>query len=99
MIRHLHDLCALNAVIEEERHRSLKQRSSFDEDQKTGKRVTDKALYPSLQSALRNYGMTRFTGKEYQRFVDAMSYADDKDTISFNRAVDGLEALIALFKI
>lgn len=100
MIRHLHDLCALNAVIEEEKTSFIETaRSSFDEDQKTGKRVTDKALYPSLQSALQKLRDDSLYRQEYQRFVDAMSYADDKDTISFNRAVDSLEALIALFKI
>jgi predicted nucleotidyltransferase component of viral defense system len=99
MIRHLHDLCALNSVIEQERVLFIETaHASFEEDQKTGKRETKEAFYSSLQSALAQLRSDALYQQEYQKFVDAMSYADDEDTISFDRAVVNLEAMIALFE-
>lgn len=99
MIRHLHDLCALNPVIEQEQALFIETAlASFEGDQKTGKRETKEAFYPSLQSALAQLQADPLYRQEYQQFVDAMSYADDEDTISFDRAVASFEAMIALFK-
>jgi len=99
MVRHLHDLCALNSVIEQEQTLFIETaHGSFDGDQKTAKRETREAFYPSLQSALAQLLGDALYRQEYQQFVDAMSYADDEDTISFDRALVSLEAIIALFE-
>ncbi|RUO34872.1 nucleotidyl transferase AbiEii/AbiGii toxin family protein [Aliidiomarina soli] len=99
MIRHLHDLCALNSVIEQEQALFIDTaHASFEGDQETGKRDTEKALYPSLQSVLAQLQSDSLYRQEYQQFVDAMSYANDEDMISFDHAVTSLEAMISLFE-
>ena len=35
--------------------------------------------------------------REYRQFVEAMSYADDEDNISFEAAIDSFDRLTALF--
>ncbi|WP_311064708.1 nucleotidyl transferase AbiEii/AbiGii toxin family protein [Halomonas sp. DWK9] len=98
MIRHLHDLCALHSVIEQEQVSFIETvYASFEEDQKTGRRRTEEAFYPSLQAALAQLRSDIIYQQEYQKFVDAMSYADDEDMISFDRAVTSLEAMVSLF--
>lgn len=99
MIRHLHDLCALSAVIEQEQALFIQTvQASFESDQENGKRNTKLALYPSLQSALAHLQRDTLYQKEYQQFVDAMSYADDEAEISFDHALTSLEAMISLFE-
>lgn len=99
MIRHLHDLCALRSVIDREHALFINTaHASFEGDQKTGKRETKEALYPSLQSALAQLQSDTLYRQEYQQFVDAMSYADDDDTINFDDAVASFEAMISLFE-
>ena len=99
MIRHLHDLCALNSAINQEHALFMETaHASFEGDQKTGKRETKEAFYPSLQSALAKLRGDALYLQEYQQFVDAMSYANDEDTISFDRAVASFETIIALFE-
>lgn len=99
MIRHLHDLCALSDVIE--RNRSLfmhTAQSSFDEDQKTGKRKTEEGFYQSMLSAHNQLTTDSVYQAEYNQFVDAMSYADDQDTLGFERAIEHFGKLIELFR-
>ena len=98
MIRHLHDLCALNSVIKQEQALFINTaHASFESDQKTDKRETKEAFYPSLQSALAQLQGDTLYQREYQQFVDAMSYADDEDVISFDHAVASFEAMVAYF--
>ncbi|CBL47330.1 conserved hypothetical protein [gamma proteobacterium HdN1] len=99
LIRHLHDLCALNSILEQEQALFIDAaHASFNGDQKAGKRETNAAFYPSLQSALVQLRGDALYRQEYQQFVDAMSYADDEDAISFDRAVASFEAMTALFE-
>jgi predicted nucleotidyltransferase component of viral defense system len=99
MIRHLHDLCALVSVVEANQEVFIETAiSSFEEDQKTGKRETDKEFYQSMLCALHQLKTDTEYHGEYSQFVDAMSYADDENNIDFSSALDGYEELIALFK-
>lgn len=99
MIRHLHDLCALNPVIKQDEAIFIDTaQASFEGDQKTRKRETKEAFYLSLQSALVQLQSDFLYQKEYTHFVDAMSYADDKDTITFDHALASFEAMISLFE-
>jgi predicted nucleotidyltransferase component of viral defense system len=98
MIRHLHDLCALNAVIKAEaplfRETAL---SSFAEDQQTRKRCTDRDFKSSMQSALSALRSDKKYKQEYIRFVDAMSYADEDEQIVFETALTHFEVLFEKF--
>ncbi len=99
MVRHLHDLCALATVIEDNQELFIgAAQSSFEEDQKTGKRETDKEFYQSMLSALDELKADAEYRNEYRQFVDAMSYANDEDNIDFNTALDSYEKLVGLFQ-
>ncbi len=99
MIRHLHDLCALSSTIQREvdlfKATAL---SSFEEDQKSGKRNTDNSFHESLKLTLSELQNDKEYEGEYSRFVDAMSYADDADNIDFHKAKDNLEGIIGMFE-
>lgn len=100
MIRHLHDLCALNAVIQQEQALFVETaNAAFDGDQKTDKRETKEAFYPSLLAALAQLQNDALYRQEYQQFVAAMSYADDDAIIGFDRAMTSLKAMITLFEV
>lgn len=99
LIRHLHDLCALHSVIEREKTLFVETaHASFDNDQKTGNRETKEAFYSSILSALAILQNDKLYQQEYRQFVDAMSYADDEDIISFDRAMASFQAISELFR-
>jgi len=99
MIRHLHDLCALNEVIQRNQSLFIETASiSFNEDQKTRNRQTEEGFHDSMRSTLNKLTTDLLYKSEYSQFVDAMSYADDQDTIGFEKAVEHFEALTELFK-
>ena len=99
MIRHLHDLSALAAVIDNEKALFISTAiSSFGEDQQTGKRDTEKGFSESLNEALKTLKNDKLYEEEYSQFVDAMSYADEDDTIDFKVALMSFEKLIAFFE-
>lgn len=98
MIRHLHDLCALRAVIDNENGLFVRTAlEAFEEDQQSGRRETDQDFADSLQSALETLRGDEEYQAEYTRFVDAMSYADEGDRISFQDALSHLEELETRF--
>lgn len=99
IIRHLHDLCALTPLIEQDKSLFIKTtQTAFGEDQATGNRRTKMAIYPSFTSALAVLHKDTVYRLEYQQFVAAMSYADDDDVINFDQALASLETLISLFR-
>ncbi len=99
MIRHLHDLSALAATVNSDQKLFIETaRLSFEEDQKTGRRATDKGFHESMLLALHTLTSDSEYRNEYSQFVDAMSYADDEDTITFSEAIKSFESLIALFE-
>lgn len=98
MIRHLHDLCALRGVLQENKSLFVETAySSFEEDQKTGKRDTKRSFSNSMKAACEKLKNDKEYEAEYVRFVDAMSYADDDENIDFNAAVENFEVLIDFF--
>lgn len=99
MIRHLYDLFALSEIIEANQELFVETAcSSFEEDQRTGKRDTDKAFHESMLLALSMLSDDEKYQGEYSQFVDAMSYAEDEDNVSFKEATGSFERLIALFE-
>lgn len=99
MIRHLHDLSALSVIIDTGKDLFISTAiSSFDEDQKTGKRDTEKGFFESLNEALKTLKDDKLYEEEYSQFVDAMSYADEDDVIDFNVALTYFEKLTGFFE-
>ncbi|RUO22602.1 nucleotidyl transferase AbiEii/AbiGii toxin family protein [Aliidiomarina iranensis] len=100
MVRHLHDLCALTPLLEEEHALFIETAiTSFNIDQQSGKRDTNAEFYPSLKSALEQLKRDELYETEYQQFVDAMSYADDEKMITFERAMASFESMVSLFDV
>lgn len=98
MIRHLHDLCALRSVIVSENGLFVRTAlAAFEEDQQSGRRETDQEFAASLKAALKTLKDDEEYQAEYTRFVDAMSYADEDDRISFKNALSHLEELESHF--
>jgi hypothetical protein len=97
-IRHLHDLAALHGEIMANPALFVRlAHSAFAVDQKRAPRILDEPFYESLVRALRQIRNTKSSSVEYRKFVDAMSYADDDNTISFRQAMDSFESLVTLF--
>lgn len=98
MIRHLHDLCALDSIISEEKDLFINTaHAAFNGDQNSKSREVKMELYPSLQLALAQLKNDKLYQQEYQQFVDAMSYADDDNTTNFDRAITSFEAMTSWF--
>ena len=98
MIRHLHDLCALSAVIEENKRLFVDTTvSSFEEDQRSGKRDTNLTINESMKAAHQELKDDAEYKSEYIQFVDAMSYADDDEAIDFSMALENFERQIDIF--
>ena len=72
--------------------------SSFEGDRQTGKRDTQAPFTESIQGALECLGNDEEYREEYRQFVDAMSYADDDESMDFYSAVEILEEVAALFE-
>jgi predicted nucleotidyltransferase component of viral defense system len=95
MIRHLHDLHALKNIIfnNKEKFIDLVQ-TSFETDQKTSRRELEQSLKESAQLALGQLSNDTLYKEEYEQFVANMSYADEENTIHFDRAKDTFMELI-----
>ena len=96
MIRHLHDIAALISVIREDEE--LFVESSFEGDRQTGKRDTQAPFTESIQEAIECLDNDEEYREEYRQFVDAMSYADDDESVDFDSAVEILQEVAALFE-
>lgn len=99
MIRHLHDLCALRSVIEDEKELFIQTSlDSFEGDQQSGQnRQIEQSFPDSLGAALKTIKNDKGYRDEYKRFVDAMSYADEDERIGFDDALSHLEEVVSNF--
>lgn len=99
MIRHLHDVAALISVARENQGLFVETvESSFEEDQQTSKRDTQATLIESIQAAAETLESDQEYRAEYNRFVDAMSYASDDERVDFDSAMEALAEVGAWFK-
>jgi predicted nucleotidyltransferase component of viral defense system len=97
MVRHLHDLCALHRLIEQDLPlvRSTAE-SSFNRDQTLAGRMVEVSLLEAASLALTKVITDTQYRLEYEEFVDAFSYADDSDAIHFDAAVEAFRFIIEL---
>lgn len=94
MIRHLHDLCALKEIIENNQTTfSETALQSFTEDQQRQNRQVNMTLKEAANTALETLRTDIEYKTEYQQFVDEMSYADEDNTITFDMALTAFETL------
>lgn len=94
MVRHIHDLCALNEWIisDLEQFRSL-FKASHDVDQASGARQTGMQAFEAVGHMVEELKSDVLYKKEYEQFVESMSYAADDEQIDFNQAIEKLSQL------
>lgn len=99
MVRHLHDIAALMPVVRDAQGMFIETvEASFEEDQRTKRRDTQATLLASVQAAITCLEGDDEYLDEYGRFVDAMSYASDTESIEFNTALIALEEVSSWFE-
>ena len=98
MIRHLHDLCALQRIITDNQPLFTETALlSFEEDQQRQNRQVNMSLKEATYKALEILRTDKEYETEYQQFVDEMSYADEDSVITFDAALLSFDSLTGLF--
>ncbi len=100
MIRHLHDLAALENMISEAENdfvSSAKESLQRDQVRRGGNLIADMAVADRLANALKILKQDGLYQKEYEHFVASMSYAAEEEQISFEEAVQALERIIGVY--
>jgi len=97
MIRHLHDLAALEKHILKD---DLKQciNKSFETDKGRGGSEKNISLREFAQKTLSKLKTDSNYAKEYKDFVEALSYAKDSEIIDFKTALKSFERIINFIK-
>ncbi len=100
LIRHLHDLAALEEYIHRDSQSFIMTaRQSLEQDQlrRGGDIIRDMSIQDRLSNSLYLLNSDDLYRKEYDRFVMNMSYADESDIIDFDNAYRALENIVNLF--
>ncbi len=93
MIRHLHDLCALEKYTTDSDFLKIVM-SNYNHDKKRGGLAGKYALQDAVEQALTNLKNDKLYVGEYERFVEAMSYAPDNERIDYVSALAALGRII-----
>lgn len=97
LVRHLHDLSALDSVILGELENfSVLAEKSFAIDQQTENRNTGAQFLESNRKMVYVLSIDQIYRQEYSQFVDSMSYARDDALLTFDRALARLNLLVDL---
>lgn len=96
IMRHLHDLAALQSIIVDESAFRRMVADSFLRDKGRNGSDREKPLDALSQEALVQMKTDSHYSREYQQFVDAMSYAPESERIGFNEALGRFEQYIQL---
>lgn len=94
IIRHLHDLAALEEIALTDKKFVPMVLITFEEDKGRGGISEDISLRDTAKKALHNLGNYKAYRKEYSQFVDAMSYADIHSRITFEMAIASFKRII-----
>lgn len=100
IVRHLHDLAALESVIGEAPDEFIKiAKDSLlqDRSRRGGEAISSLPDADRLGNALEKIKQDALYRDEYERFVMAMSYADDAERIHFNDAYAALARIVSLY--
>ena len=102
VIRHLHDLAALENMITEAGNDfvfSAKESLERDQNRRGGGIVANMSIADRLSNALKILKEDSLYQKEYTQFADSMSYADEDERISFEEAIQAIDRIIYLYII
>lgn len=99
MIRHLHDLCALSGVIEQNKEVFVGLvNHSFNEDLARGSEVITASLKDTAYEALSVLETDEEYQQEYNQFVSGMSYSKEADQVSFKDSISSLKSIISMLQ-
>ncbi len=100
MIRHLHDLAALEAVIKDAKSDfvvSAQESLQRDQAHRGGELIAEMPISDRLVNALNILKEDSLYRTEYEHFVESMSYALEAERIGFDDAVLALERIIEIY--
>ncbi len=100
IIRHLHDLAALENIITDAENdfvSSAKVSLQRDQAHRGGNIIADMSVADRLANALKILKQDGLYQKEYDQFVASMSYAADQELISFEEAIQALERIMGVY--
>lgn len=100
IIRHLHDLAALeNMIIDagDDFMSSAKKSLQSDQDRRGGDIIANMSVADRLSKALKILKEDVLYQKEYTQFVTSMSYAAEDELIGFEEALEALERIIGVY--
>lgn len=93
IIRHLHDLSALEKIISKEEFKKCLV-SSFQTDKGRGGSNSDINIVDFALTTLNKLKTDKLYAKEYKDFVESLSYANDDEIITFETALKSFENII-----
>lgn len=94
IVRHIHDLCALSEWIISDLDQFCSLfKASHDVDQASGARQTGMPAFEAVGHMVEELKSDVLYKKEYEQFVESMSYAADDEQIDFNQAIEKLSQL------
>jgi hypothetical protein len=96
MIRHLHDLSALENMAVSDNFFLESIHLSIKKDYGRSGSKIDKNLKDMAKEALEKFKADPIYKTEYTRFVDAMSYAPDDESIGFEKALASFERIVGM---
>ena len=96
MIRHLHDLSALENLAVSDKLFIETIHLSIKKDYGRSGSEIDKNFTDMSKEALEQFKADPMYKTEYIRFVDAMSYAPDDESIDFETAIASFERIVGL---
>jgi len=102
LIRHLHDLAALeNIIVDAGNDFVTSAQMSLERDQthRGGGVIADMSAADRLTQALQILEEDALYQKEYEQFVTSMSYATEDELISFKEAIQALGRIITVYKL
>lgn len=100
VIRHLHDLAVLENTIIDAGNDFVslaKESLEIDKNRRGGNVIADMLIPDRLANALKILKEDGLYQKEYEQFVESMSYADEDELISFEEAVAALGRIIGVY--
>lgn len=94
LVRHIHDLCALNNNISDDFSQFYSLfKESYKIDQASDARQTGLQPKDAVGNMVKELKSDSLYKKEYERFVESMSYATDDEQIDFRQAIEKLSQI------
>jgi predicted nucleotidyltransferase component of viral defense system len=95
LMRHLHDLHALISFIENDKDFVKLLQETYHQDSNRGQTTPSRTLKDLATTTLQILKTDKEYSKEYQLFVDGVSYAPDNEKISFTKALKSFEKIVS----